>query len=301
MGLILLAVIAILIGAAFRAFGPGAAKPGAAGSAKLLGYGFMAVGLLLAFANTFAVIRVGEVGVKHFLGSVDLTPLEPGVHVINPFAEIERMSVREQSFPESGGVERIEAQTSEQLNVNIEVSVLFRLDGTVAPELYSRLGSEEQIKSQIVLNAVRNGVRDAVATQSINEIFSPNRSQMAATMKEAVQSKAGDRIEVLEVFVRDVQAPQRVRDAIEEKLQREQQVAAERFQTEIIQERALQAVEEAKGIAEAQKIISEGLTPAYLTFHYIEQLGRMPAGSVIYVPTEGGVPLVRPLGGGSMR
>ena len=78
----------------------------------------------------------------------------------------------------------------------------------------------------------------------------------------------------------------------------EQEVEAERFQTEIIQERALQAVEEAKGIAEAQKIISEGLTPAYLTFHYIEKLAELPPGSVVYVPTEGGVPLMRMIGGG---
>jgi len=105
--------------------------------------------------------------------------------------------------------------------------------------------------------------------------------------------------EVLDVFVRDVQAPALVRTAIEEKQQREQQVAAERFQTEIIQEKARQAIEEAKGIAEAQKIISEGLTPAYLTFHYIEQLAKLPAGSVVYVPTEGGVPLMRQIGGGN--
>ena len=98
--------------------------------------------------------------------------------------------------------------------------------------------------------------------------------------------------------MRDVQAPPLVRGAIEEKLQREQQVAAERFQTEIIQERAQQKVEEAKGIAEAQKIISEGLTREYLTFYYIEQLGKLPSGSVVYVPTEGGVPLMRNVGGG---
>jgi regulator of protease activity HflC (stomatin/prohibitin superfamily) len=116
-------------------------------------------------------------------------------------------------------------------------------------------------------------------------------------MREAIQAKAGDRIAVLDVFVRDVQAPPRVREAIEEKLQREQQVAAEKFQTEIIQERARQQIEEAKGIAEAQRIISQGLTQEYLTFFYIEQLGQMPAGSVIYVPTEGGVPLMRNIGG----
>jgi regulator of protease activity HflC (stomatin/prohibitin superfamily) len=297
MGPVFIAILAIVIGAVVRAVGTSSGKPGAQGAAKLAGYGFMAVGLLILIGNGFAVISVGEVGVKHFLGNIDPQPLEQGVHLVNPLANIEKMSVREQSYPADGGVEHIEAQTSEQLNVALEVSILFRLDGTNAPDLYQRLGSEDQIKSSIVLNAVRNGVRDAVATKSINDIFSPNRRELATEMLAAVQSKAGNRIQVLDVFVRDVQAPARVRESIEEKLQREQQVASERFQTEIIQERALQTVEEAKGIAEAQRIISEGLTPAYLTFHYIEQLATLPAGSVVYVPTEGGVPLMRSIGG----
>ena len=102
----------------------------------------------------------------------------------------------------------------------------------------------------------------------------------------------------MEVFVRDIQAPELVQQAIEERQQREQQVAQERFQTDIIQERARQQIEEAKGIAEAQTIISEGLTPEYLTFYYIEKLSELPGGSVVYVPTEGGIPLMRSLGGG---
>jgi regulator of protease activity HflC (stomatin/prohibitin superfamily) len=299
MGSIFLAMLAILIGAVVRSTGTTSKRPGAQGAAKLAGYGFMAVGLLIMLGNGFAVVSVGEVGVKHFLGSIDPQPLEQGVHLVNPLATIEKMSVREQAYPPDGGIEHIEAQTSEQLNVALEVSILFRIDGANAPDLYQRLGSEDQIKSSIVLNAVRNGVRDAVATKSINDIFSPNRRDLATEMLAAVQSKAGDRIQVLDVFVRDVQAPARVRESIEEKLQREQQVASERFQTEIIQERALQAVEEAKGVAEAQRIISQGLTPAYLTFHYIEQLATLPAGSVVYVPTEGGVPLMRSIGGGN--
>ena len=116
-------------------------------------------------------------------------------------------------------------------------------------------------------------------------------------MQAEIQAKAGDRIEVLDVFVRDIQAPVRVREAIEQKLEREQQVAAEQFQTQIIQEQARQQAEEAKGIAEAQTIISEGLTNEYLTFFYIQQLSEMPDGSVVYVPTEGGIPLIRSLGG----
>jgi regulator of protease activity HflC (stomatin/prohibitin superfamily) len=298
MGSIVLAVLIVAAGLAIRSLGPRIGGIGG-GASKVVSYGAMLVGVLLALANTLTLVSVGEVGVKHFLGRVDADPLVQGVHLVNPMASIEKMSIREQSFPQDGSVERIEAQTSEQLNVALEVSILYRIDPINAPDLYQRIGSEQQIKSRIVLNAVRNGVRDAVATKSINEIFSPNRREIATDMLRAIQDKAGDRIEVLEVFVRDVQAPERVRQAIEEKLQREQNVAAERFQTEIIQERAQQQIEEAKGIAEAQKIISEGLTPEYLTFHYLEQLGQLPAGSVVYVPTEGGVPLMRNIGGGN--
>ena len=255
-------------------------------------------GLGLMLSSGITVIGVGEVGVRHFLGSISMTPLEQGVHVINPFASIEKMSVREQAYPQDGGVEQIEAQTSEQLNVSLEISILFRLDGDNAPDLFQRLGTEAQIKRSIVLNAVRNGVRDAVATKSINQIFSPDRREVANDMLREIQAKAGDRIEVLDVFVRDVQAPATVRQAIEDKLAREQQVASEAFQTDIIRERAQQAIEEAKGIAEAQLIIREGLTPAYLTYYYIQQLSTLPPGSVVYVPTEGGIPLMRSLGGG---
>jgi len=295
MGLSVLGVLTIAAGAIIKA---GGSKLGLKGSGAVVGYVMMLVGLGLALLSSVALVQVGEVGVKHFVGRVDPEPLTQGVHLVNPLASIEKMSVREQAFPPDGSVERIEAQTSEQLNVNLEISVLFRIDGGNAPDLYQRIGTEEQIKNRIVLNAVRNGIRDAVATQSINQIFSPNRREIAARMKEEVQVKAGDRIEVLEVFVRDVQAPDRVREAIEVRLEREQQVSSEQFQTQIIQERARQAIEEAKGIAEAQEIIAQGLTPAYLTFHYIEKLTELPEGSVVYVPTEGGIPFIRSLNPG---
>ena len=292
----LLAIVVIVAGAAAWVVGPSVAGAANRGKARLLGVGLMLGGVGVAGLNTVVIVDVGEVGVRHFLGQVNLVPLGEGVHVINPLATIEIMSIREQSFPAGGGVEQIEAQTSEQMNVALEVSLLYRIDPARVPDLFARIGSEDLIKQSIVMNAVRNGVRDAVATKSINDIFSPDRAKVAADMRMAIQAKAGDRIEVVEVFLRDVQAPATVREAIDEKLQREQQVAAEKFQTEIIEEQALQEIAAARGLAEAQVIITAGLTPEYLMFHYIEQLSDLPSGSVVYVPTEGGIPLMRNVG-----
>ena len=293
----LLAMLTIAAGGLIRL--ASSANPRNPAKTKLVSYGVMAAGFVLLLFNSVVLINVGEVGVEHFLGKVRPRVHQQGLHLVNPLASIEKMSVRDQSFPPGAGIERIEAQTSEQLNVALEVSILFRIDGARAPTLFQELGSERQITSSIILNSVRNGVRDAIATRSINDIFSPDRKELANNMLAAIQEKAEDRIEIVQVFVRDIQAPERVRQAIEERQQREQQVAQERFQTEIIQERARQQIEEAKGLAEAQQIIAAGLTPAYLTFHYIEKLSELPAGSVVYVPTEGGIPLMRSLGGGN--
>ena len=292
----LLAMLTIAAGGLIRL--ASSADPRNAARTRLISYGVMTAGIVLLLFNSVVLINVGEVGVEHFLGTVRPRPHDQGIHLVNPLASIEKMSVRDQSFPPGSGIERIEAQTSEQLNVTLEVSILFRIDGARAPTLFQELGSERQITSSIILNSVRNGVRDAIATRSINDIFSPDRREVANNMLAAIQDKAADRIEIVQVFVRDIQAPERVQQAIEERQQREQQVAQERFQTEIIQERARQQIEEAKGLAEAQQIIASGLTPAYLTFHYIEKLSELPAGSVVYVPTEGGIPLMRSLGGG---
>ena len=296
MGPIMLAILLIVAGAGAWVIGPSVAGAENRGKAKLLGVGLMLGGVGLAGINTVVIIDVGEVGVKHFLGQVDEVPMGEGIHVINPLASVEIMSIREQSFPAGGGVERIEAQTSEQMNIQLEVSLLYRIDPARAPDLFARIGSEDLIKQSIVMNAIRNGVRDAVAAKSINQIFSPDRAQVATDMRAAIQAKAGDRIVVVQVFLRDVQAPATVREAIDIVVQREQQVAAEKFQTEIIEEQALQEIAAARGLAEAQVIITAGLTPAYLMFHYIEKLSELPAGSVVYVPTEGGIPLMRNIG-----
>ena len=158
----------------------------------------------------------------------------------------------------------------------------------------NRTDRDELMRIASVLAA--KDLRDPVSTKTAFDYIQPSNIHPASkilSVDAAIASK------VAYLMAAD-QAARAVGEQISQTrgncLQREQNVAAERFQTEIIQERARQQIEEAKGIAEAQQIISEGLTPEYLTFFYIEQLGQMPPGSVIYVPTEGGVPLMRNIG-----
>ena len=101
MNVIIPSLFLIVLGAVISVVGPKTAEPGAA---KLAGLGAMFGGLLLMVSSGVTIIGVGEIGVKHFLGRIDTVPLEQGIHVVNPFASIEKMSIREQAYPQSGGV-----------------------------------------------------------------------------------------------------------------------------------------------------------------------------------------------------
>ena len=187
MQVLMLAIVVVIAGAAAFVIGPSVAGAQNRGKASLIGIGLMLGGAGLAAVNAVVIVDVGEVGVKHFLGNVTETPLGQGIHFV-PLASVEIMSTREQSFPSSGAVEQIEAQTSEQMNVALEVSLLYRIDPARAPDLFDRIGSEDMIEQSIVLNAVRNGVRDAIATKSINDIFSPAREGIANDMEAAIHN-----------------------------------------------------------------------------------------------------------------
>ena len=145
------------------------------------------------------------------------------------------------------------------------------------------------------MNAIRNGVRDAVATKSINEIFSPNRRELATEMKQAIQAKAGDRIEVLDVFVRDVQAPPLVRQAIEEKLQSEQQAQRMRFVLDRERQEAERKRIEAQGIADFQNIVARGISDQLLKWKAIEvahELSKSPNAKIIVLGDKSGLPII---------
>ncbi len=163
--------------------------------------------------------------------------------------------------------------------------------------LFLTVGDERAIHN-FVYNTYRSSVRDAVAELLAADILSRERAGIGGRIEELMAEGLAPRgIEMTEFFVREIEPPEALRLAIEAKLAREQQVQAEGFQTQVVEEQANQKRAEAAGIRDAQEIIAESLTgPAgqrYLYWRYLEMLGEVAAGSnnMVIAPTEGGIPL----------
>jgi regulator of protease activity HflC (stomatin/prohibitin superfamily) len=197
---------------------------------------------------------------------------------------------RELQYPREGGSEVAQALTSDQLGISVDAAYRYRVVPENVVDLFLVVGDMAAV-SEYVYTTYRTGLRDAVAELSSTEILSTDRLQIAARVEELMNRELQPKgIEIVRFFVREIQPPATVKQAIELKLQREQEFQAQKFQTEIVKEQAEQKRQEAQGIRDAQDIIGQTLTPQYLSYYYMQTLQQVgeKEGNVIIAPTEGG-------------
>lgn len=287
-------VLFLLAGFIARAAGRGAAgSKGAAAFIRLAVMLLWLAGAGLLVSSSIKVIEPGSVGVRHAFGVVDPVPLLSGVRFVPPWSEVERYSTREEQFPSSARgeqAERMAALSSEQMGMTVDVAVRWQIDPQQAPRIFTEIGTEERIQS-VVLNAIRNGVRDGMSMFSINDIS--RRGEIARTMEAEVDTAlvtrprgGGEPFRIASVtafYLRDLQPPEQVVAAINGKIAQEQQIATERHRVEV-----------ARLQSEQQRLLNQTLTPEALTKQYLEVLQELRSSNnmVILVPTEGGVPLL---------
>jgi len=291
MGKLMFGGVLVLLGIIFLAVSSTQKDTKAGPVVRTFGLIGAVIGLLIGSSSMMVVIEPGEVGVRHAFGAVDETPLMSGIRFVAPWSSVERYSIRQEQFPEVGDqAEAIPALSSEQMGMMVDVGIRWQLDPAQAPHIFKEIGDMRQIHSA-VLNAIREGVRDGMAQFSINDIS--QRGRIAGLMEDLVDSalitqpRAGGgpfRIaQVTNFSLRDLQPPQQVVAAINNKIAQEQQVQTERH-----------GVEVARLQAEQQRLLNQTLTAEALTKQYLDVLNAMRTSNntVILVPTEGGLPLL---------
>jgi regulator of protease activity HflC (stomatin/prohibitin superfamily) len=260
------------------------------------GVGILIVVLLFLFG--FNRVDEYEVGVRRnpVTGAVSPSPYRQGLYhsILRSWTDY---STREIQYPREGGSERLSALTSDQLQIGVDAAYRYRINPDSVVGLYLSVGNEAQIHA-FAYNTYRSAVRDAVAEVEASNVLSSDRATIGDRIEALMSERLTPRgIIITDFFVREIEPPETIRHAIEEKLAREQQVQAEAFQTQVVEEQANQKRAEAAGIRDAQGIIATSLTGVqgqrYLYWRYLEVLSEVAGGSnnLVIAPTEGGVPI----------
>jgi regulator of protease activity HflC (stomatin/prohibitin superfamily) len=256
--------------------------------------------LFLMFGGLIYTIPAGHVGVYDLFGNVRDAEIPTGLHIKIPFAHIEKMSVKTQEYTmsivaEEGAVkgrsDTISALTKEGLTVDLDITIWFKLQSDKASDIYKTVGTN--YREVLVRPKIRESIRSIVARYEAKTIYSEDRERVQLEIQEAISSDLETRGIIIEkVLLRNVQLPEKVRGAIENKLEAEQDAQRMEFILQKEQQEAERKRVEARGIADANQIIADSLTDQYLQWYWIENLDKHS--SVIYVPVgEDGMPMFK--------
>ena len=239
------------------------------------------------------VIGAGEVGVKFNLldNGIQQNELQEGIHLKAPWVIVDKFNVKTQQYSASEGEMR--TVTKEGLYIDLDMTVLYRIDCDKADEIRQGIGRDGEYQNTIITPTVRNSVREIVSNYNADAIYGKDRPKIEKEIQEKITNKLETRNIIVEgVMIRDVGLPAQLTTAIEKKKTAEQDA----LKMEYILQQEMQEKErkiiEAQGIAEANAIIAGSLDDNYLSWYWIDNLDKHD--SVIYVPVNnGGMPLFK--------
>jgi regulator of protease activity HflC (stomatin/prohibitin superfamily) len=250
------------------------------------------VGLVVLFliANPIKVVPAGHVGVTNFLGSVSPNVLAPGVHLVFPFTRVIHFSVQTQEL-----MEKAEVPSQEGLIVELECSLLYRLDPAKAADIYKTVGSD--YPHIVVEPQIRSALREITASYEAKALYSSQRDKISTEIFTLFNRMSRDRGIIADaVLLRKIGLPPVVANAIQEKLKREQESEQMKFILAKEQQEAERKRIEAQGIADFQKIVASGISAQLLEWKGIEateKLAMSPNTKVVVIGNpKSGLPII---------
>ncbi len=246
------------------------------------------IAMIASLFKNIVIIPAGQVGVMELFGSVSERPLNPGIHLVNPFAEVEKFSTRLRDIKET-----VEATSQEGLAFSVDVSLQYKLEPQKAAEVYKSIGSNE---TEIIISRFRSIIREVTASYPAEAIYSTKRQEVANQLRERLSQQIAPLGFIVEdTLLREIKLPEKLQEAVQEKLAAEQENRKMTFTLEKERQEAERKRIEAKGIADSQKIISQGLTNPILQLKAIEATEKLAASDttkvVIMGSGQGGLPV----------
>jgi prohibitin 1 len=183
-------------------------------------------------------------------------------------------------------------------SIEMEASVWFRPLVDKLDSLQIRVGPTYY--DVLIGPALRGEARSIVGRYKPDEIYSTKREVIASEIVEAVSAVLTEKfIDVENVIIRNVVLPPKITEAINEKLAADQEQQRMQFVLLREEQEARRKKIEAQGIADFQRIITQGLTDKLLRWKGVEatiKLAESPNTKVVVIgSSESGLPLI--LGG----
>jgi len=209
-----------------------------------------AVLLVLVGSQFVKTVPPGRVGVATLFGNVQPDGYTQGIHIpVNPLYRWTMYDARQKTHLETANV-----PSQDQLQTKLDVSVQFRIDGSMAPDILEQTGDEVAAVRVHLIPKLRSLLREQGKSIKRAEDFFQEATQ--ETLQLALTEGLRDYLEpkgiiVSAVLIRDITLPPFIVAAIEQKKEREQAVERERAELDRVRTELQQEVARAEAGREA--------------------------------------------------
>jgi regulator of protease activity HflC (stomatin/prohibitin superfamily) len=194
-----------------------------------------------------------------------------GLHSVAPWNELYIYDLRSMSHDEVLHVIAVNG-----LGIKLDASVRYHLNPTEVVVLQQEIGPDYYQK--ILEPVLRSEARRVLGRYTPEEIYSTKRDLIEREIREGLRAKIEGKHLVLEaVLIRNVELPNAIAQAIDQKLAAEQEVLKMKYVLEVAQAAADQRRIEAHGIADYNRTVSASLSPPVLEFERIQELNKLAA------------------------
>jgi regulator of protease activity HflC (stomatin/prohibitin superfamily) len=259
--------------------------------------GFVILIVVIIFSNaTFMTVEAGERGVlfRRFSGGLEKNKVfMPGFHVVAPWNNMYIYDVREQQMEEE-----MEVLSNNGLNIQLDITVRVNPLYNKIGDLHENFGKEYLVT--LVRPEVRSSVRKIIGRYTPEELYSTKRDEVQQLIQKDLEATLNKNfIQLKATLIRGISLPEKVKTAIEEKIQAEQLSLKYEYILDQERQEAQRKIIEAKAKADANQILNASLTDKILKDKGIEatlQLANSPNSKIVIVGSgKDGLPLI--LGG----
>ena len=232
--------------------------------------------ILFSFASSmFYVIESTERAVIFYkFGSKGLDKenvITPGFGFKAPWNDLYKFDITDNLVEET-----IDVLDGSGLSINVDVTMNFHLSYDSVGEIYETY--QFDYLRRLVRPVFRSTVRDVMGRYTAEEIYSTKRAEVESLIQEEASEvllKPGNNIVMKSLLIRSITLPAQIKSAIENKLQQEQEALAYQYRLEREKSEAERKRIEAKGEADANRIVSNSLTTNLLKMRGIEATSKL--------------------------
>ena len=219
--------------------------------------------------------------------------ISSGFHIKAPWDKIYEYEIRQQEL-----FENLEVLSSNLLKIKLDMTVFYQPTYDKLGYLETERGS--RYESKVIQPAMRSVAREVIAKYLPEEFNTTKREEVQLEIETRLEEKlANNYIQLNDVLIRNIELPLTLQQAIERKLQQEQESLEYEFRLEKASKEAQRKRIEAEGIRDFQNIVSQSISDELLQWKGIEAttiLAESNNAKVVVIGSgENGLPLI--LGG----